>query len=1496
MRDFSMNIQKMLIDNTSLEESETPIQEADLFDPSKNVVLWMLRSVSGKLLLKNLLNKDSAVSFRNIFGSLSQVDLKKAPQVLFESPIVQQMIHMGDLEPNLFLWAEVESSYDNLLGVGSLLTYFLDQPLCSPYSLNAKIYSATHSGSELILAKKRLIWSKQREALRKYEENSLLVSLKNVPVLPIKNDFFEPNQVGSSFFLFGVAHALSECIEKSLTTFPYSLTLASSEHETYAPLIYTHLGVYANFLMFASKDDLVNWSRTFLEQVAKTAVCYLVDNNFLPPTILIPFIERFHARVVDFQDDYDKEDYSHLIESLFKLDIWDTLTDVKRFIAKKGAEEDLADGRGIIIEDDLLKRVSDAYRYYLAKKHVLKNIKLEENYSLLSYFLEDVIENPTKVHHAKHFISRCENAVDGLAVLKDYFDKNREKLTYIKPGKLVYTDHELPTSLLELLVCNPLTLQSLFGFSFNIKNDDEADNAVFEFIQEEGILSGLLAIGNLQGSDYSDHFHAAYNRLLYRPGSLLFWLFFLRQNTDDGVKKLHEKLIQYVGDNKILLTYVSLAQVLRDFQNSKDQDTAQLAFGFLEKYLETQVKMRQDDAYWQTVCYCNKEKLFESRYSPEKFLSRKHPECERWWKSLENIANKRAAAYFFRNSSFPLLPQEIEDHVRSIIHIVQNFSPLPSVKQKQIMESDNALITALILLGEAGKKALFFKQLLYSPEILKSFVNNTSDLITILELLPIENRKTFIMTLNEKLNDSILNKDQLISVLNNVLSENQSNCLISLVPAFQRLIQTKEDLVFILKELSVNNQFLFVKGLDKSFLSSFIQDANQFVFVFKELVAECSQQALISALSKTFIPTFIGNTCQFISVLSQLPSTHWPILIRNLDKFIHEHIILSFSELIEVLSALPTEAWPGLLSLLSSLNQDINQNDYYFFHALTVLPLESWLRLIRSLNDPMKDVTSKDQQLIYVLTSVLQELPPENRSQFLRGLGSILLHIIKNGEDLAFILRELSTENQSVLLNDLTMPVLRSLIQNEYQLAVVLEALVTENQQEFLRTLGEVYVRSLIQNEKQFVLIFKKLSTKINRQALVNILDRESIQGFIHNTNQLIYALEQLPLTHWSLLIEVLGNNIQEHLIPTFCELIDILRALPAEVWSDLINLLKQPIQQHVIRTYYSLLHILKALPSTEWPNFIRPLNNIILSIIEGPDSLTYILQGLPAENRLEFLLSLDDSIQQIISNTAGLASVLMLLPTEEDQGVFITALGASLSSFIQDESDLVSVLNVLLRGNWPVLFITLEGSLSNIIQNRQQLIIFLEQFPEQENRRFLITTLSRHIKELIPNNSVLGSLSKNHRNLYNDIKRELGGQIDARARYQSIWQQKVTPRQLESDNGLKARLVLSNYLLGGSMSRFFAGHWNRTREHLHAVAFALAEIPETSPEHTPQGFIRKIQAILSDQNINILEREGSLHRRLVYLADLEGKKLAEIILNNPSADLGLEAQSNLEV
>lgn len=1263
MRDFQTTIRKVLKSNSDSAVREEPTEKIDGSDASKKLVLWMQHSKTGKILLNHLINDKG---FIDIFNPLSQVNPQKALQILFESPIIQQMILLGDLDSNWFLQAEAEFSYDNPSSAENTLGYFLKHPLCSPYFF--------YTVKVIEQQKLDYIKAEQIEQIKKHEEKALLISLRNFPTMLDKNCASEPDS-SCALPSFSMARALSECIEESLLTHYHSLTLPLSEPEAQVLhlRIYTYLGLLPNFSAPYNPVVMTHWPNSFIENTSKTAACYLIENHFLPPKTLIPLIQKFHNRSIDLGNENDKMDYENLIHHLMGLNIWKTLDDTQKFVEKKGRNNDLNSNETITIEDDLLERVSTIYRSYLEENRLLKNANIKEKYSYLTHFLMASIESDSpKADHAKKFISHCEKAIDGLAVLKNYFDQHDEEISYIHPERLLYVDEHLPTSLFELLVCNPYTLQSLFGFNLNIKKDDSTtDTPIFEFIYNDLVLHHKLAILNLTDKG-KNLLQAAYNRLLYRPGSLIFWLCFLNQNTEDNLQILHKKIIQHLSKNRLFSKYVSLTQVLHDLQYSEDQDTVRLVFTFIEKYLETQIQTKQADAYWQTICYFDREKLSNSLYSPANLLSKNNSDYAWWWDSLKNSENKMAAIYFFRGTDFPAPPQMIKEHTDIVFDLIKktHLDSSFTVDQTQlIQQSDNPILTTLANLEMAEKSILFINLLLYQPETIKFFVTHVDHFVRILYYVPIEYQSAFVAILGASIQNFIHDKNQLVSALN------------------------------------------------------------------------------------------------------ALSTTNWPKLLRFLN-------------------------------------------------------------------------------------------------------GAFLKRIIKNEHDLASVLKELSTEKQWILIKDLNKSFLHSLIQNEKQLAAVLTILPTENQGMFIAALGKTFILNIIQNEHQLTSILKAVSAE-NQQVLITILGQASIQGFVHNAHQLASILRRLPTTHWSVLIAALGNFIQDHLISNHQELLHVLKRLPSESWPTLINLLNNSFK-NVIKNEYELSCILKELPAENWPNLIEPLRSSLQRIINNSHHLIFILNRLPIENQQALITILDKSIQQAIFSRYDLTLVLEQLSVEGQQAL-ITTLNIYLTYLILNKDDLNFVLEALSLQHWPALITALGLSIKNIIPNNRQLLAVLEKLSSTEKRVFLITSLSSYIKELIPNNVTLKSLS-DHRNLYNDLKRELGDQIDARSRYKTIWKSTVKQNQSEPNKSVKARLVLSNYILGGSMSRFFAGHWNRTREHLDAVKIALAEISETDDQNTPEGFIRKIHTILSNHDINILERQGSLHRRLVYLADLEGKKLDEII------------------
>lgn len=82
------------------------------------------------------------------------------------------------------------------------------------------------------------------------------------------------------------------------------------------------------------------------------------------------------------------------------------------------------------------------------------------------------------------------------------------------------------------------------------------------------------------------------------------------------------------------------------------------------------------------------------------------------------------------------------------------------------------------------------------------------------------------------------------------------------------------------------------------------------------------------------------------------------------------------------------------------------------------------------------------------------------------------------------------------------------------------------------------------------------------------------------------------------------------------------------------------------------------------------------------------------------------------------------------------------------------------------------------------------------------------------------------------------------------------------------AKAVLFNYLKGGSIGRFFSGHWNRTSSFIRAVEYALAQESKNVEE-----LIAHLGKQLDGASTGV--GSGSLYRRLMFICN--GEKMEEL-------------------
>lgn len=122
---------------------------------------------------------------------------------------------------------------------------------------------------------------------------------------------------------------------------------------------------------------------------------------------------------------------------------------------------------------------------------------------------------------------------------------------------------------------------------------------------------------------------------------------------------------------------------------------------------------------------------------------------------------------------------------------------------------------------------------------------------------------------------------------------------------------------------------------------------------------------------------------------------------------------------------------------------------------------------------------------------------------------------------------------------------------------------------------------------------------------------------------------------------------------------------------------------------------------------------------------------------------------------------------------------------------------------------------------------------------------------------------------------------FDCLKRYNKFYY--CTPFKAKNFQTLNALALLSNYIRGGALGRFFSGHWNRSTRNLVAVESILNEkgISSASPQELICKILFKLR-INPKQDIKSQLNNGSLYRRLFFIAQKNDDFLENIYRESP--------------
>lgn len=258
------------------------------------------------------------------------------------------------------------------------------------------------------------------------------------------------------------------------------------------------------------------------------------------------------------------------------------------------ASKDYSDTLVLPIRSDLNDRLTEKAKAYVdhLPLYVVRSA-FEKQTDLIWQFLT---ANPHQLNEDERslvddFLSQCEHASDGLALIKYCIESHRDSLDKINLNALFYKNAQ-GISLFSLIIANPLFTEWLFDY--NLVKVQNRNNVLRIGFSEKNSPMHSLKSALLASQDTLTAIESAFTQ----PGTLYFWLFYFQQ---DGLRnELFLAILNFIiRSPKQWYAYDSLSALLYDMVRSKNltEESRVLIQSFLDIRFREHVKL-QDAHCW----------------------------------------------------------------------------------------------------------------------------------------------------------------------------------------------------------------------------------------------------------------------------------------------------------------------------------------------------------------------------------------------------------------------------------------------------------------------------------------------------------------------------------------------------------------------------------------------------------------------------------------------------------------------------------------------------------------------------------------------------------------------------------------------------------------------------------------------------------------------------------------------------------------------------------